>query len=324
VIGLTPVPPTVLILQDRSASMADNGKWDTIVAGTPAVLATLAADLAVGWLRFPEGKFDEQALSNCLMVSTPECQAIEADGGCKDVSTTAQVPVGPLSQTASAIQTQLQMTMPDGETPTRWAIRNAYQILKDTPSTKDRHLILLTDGIPQVKMPAIPPSLPGESNVECGSTDDLIAEVKSMAADASTPVKTYVVGIDVPNDPDTVNFLSALAIAGQTSKAGCGADTVPCYHGILGPDEPDFQTGVTQAFREAMAVCHFKVFSGNLSDQYTLRILLQGTSIGGGVYDPTHTNGWDYDGGSIAVYGPPCEILAHSPGADASMVYNCK
>jgi hypothetical protein len=316
---LTRVLPPILLLQDRSGSMDENGKWGAVVSGTPPTLGALSPQLEIGWLRFPEGNFDDSKESSCLLSSTPDCQALFEDGGCKDIATMPQVAIGPLSQTQAAIQTQLAGTMPLGNTPTRWAIRQAYLSLKDTPSTTGRHLILISDGVPTETAAASPPVIPYPSNLECGTREDVLADVKAMAEEPTVPVKTHVIGL--PGDGSEASFLSDLAVAGQTAKAGCTPGT--CYAAIAAPSPDTFKAVALAVIQQAIG-CEFQA-AAPLAGDPTVTVSI-GAQSAGVARDPGHTTGWDYstaDQTRIVFYGLACDTIAQSPDAKVTVGSTC-
>lgn len=327
------VPSSVLIVLDRSGSMSGGDgapdKWGPTKAALQAMMAGASPKLEVGLLPFAAGQFNNEQLALCALTpSSPECAALFADGGCQDVSETPAVPVGPLSTTKDAIAAWLAANGPSGGTPTRWALKRAYDILRAYPAKGERYVLLMTDGEPNVHTPAQtigPISLP-ESNIECGTLADIEAEALA-GAQGSPPVKTFVVGS--PGSEGAGSFLSQLAINGQTAKsAGCSAAAADCHYQV---GSANFQADLQAVLDEiagTVSDCVFEVPEGEDVDPNKVNVVVVTPSGTIETFkDPTHQDGWDYTDQSkkkIQLYGPACEAYTSQEGAEVSVVLGCE
>ena len=231
------VPPSVLILLDRSGSMSgdDNtpNKWSPTVQAVANMMTVAPADMEMGLLPFPAGNFDSSGLALCaLNPSGSGCAAMFAHGGCKDNDPVPVVAVGPLSQTQGPINQWLNANGPDGGTPTLWALKTAYDIMRAYNAQGERYVLLITDGEPNVhtaEMTIGPFTFP-ESNVECKTTTDIEAE--ALAAPSGSPVvKTFVIG--PPGAESAAKFLSQVALNGLTPKSpNCSPGAGDCHYQI--------------------------------------------------------------------------------------------
>ncbi len=152
--------PDLLIVQDRSASMAQDAsggtgmpsKWTAI---TQAIEQVVSSVTNVDWgLMFfgPDGFF------GCTVSSTP------------------QVACGP--NTAAAINSAIAATSPTTSTPTAEAMQAAIQYYQGNNDGRDHYVLLSTDGLPA-----------------CGLTDEVTAAEGAVADAAKAGIKTIVVGI---------------------------------------------------------------------------------------------------------------------------------
>ncbi len=328
------VPPSLLILLDRSGSMSgdDNtpNKWSPTVQAVANMMAAAPSDMEVGLLPFPAGNFDSSGLALCaLNPSSSGCAALFADGGCQDVDQTPVVAVGPLSQTEAPINQWLNANGPDGGTPTLWALKTAYDIMRAYNAQGERYVLLITDGEPNVHTPemTIGPFTFPESNIECKTTAEIEAE--ALAASSGSPVvKTFVIGS--PGAEPAAKFLSQVALNGLTPKSpNCSPAAGDCHYQI---GQASFQGDLEAALESitgSISDCVFAIPQGNEEvDPDKVNVQLEtsaGTTL---VYkDTSHTDGWDYTDAShtkIQIYGPACEAYKAEKGAKVTIVLGCE
>lgn len=328
------VPPSLLLVVDRSGSMAGGDgtpdKWAPTVQALGTMTAAAPTDMEVGLLPFPAGDFDASGLALCtLNPSDPACAALFADGGCKDVSPTPVVALGPLSQTKAPIDAWLASNGPDGGTPTLWALKTAYDILRNYPAPGERYVLLITDGEPNQYSPAMsigPFTIP-ESNIECKLLADIEAEALGAASGAPA-VKTFVIGS--PGSEPAAKFLSQVAVNGQTQKSpACSAAAGDCHYQI---GSANFQTeleAALDAITGQVSDCVFAIPTGTEEvDPNKVNVQLEtesGTTL---VYkDTSHQDGWDYTDATqtkIRIYGPACEAYKAEQGAKVTIVLGCE
>src|SRR5690606_33479391 len=124
---------------------------------------------------------------------------------------------------------------PNGGTPTLWALKRGYEVMKTLTTPGERFVLLVTDGDPNVHTPE--QSVPGfpefsitESNIECQKTDYIVA-AEAVVATTDPPVKTYVIGSPGVTDAG-LRFLSDVATAGLTAPAGCTPAAGDCHFQI--------------------------------------------------------------------------------------------
>jgi hypothetical protein len=202
------LPPDVLIVQDKSGSMADddsdngcgnggcgaNSKWSQVSAAMQNVVTT--TQMTVNWgLKY--------------FSDTSPCSA----------SAPPAVAIGS-ANAAAAIVASYMATTPAHNTPTRDAISYGAQYLSTLTDPNPKYLLLATDGLPNCPSGCAGMSNPSNS---CTMTDnpneDMAAEAAVLMA-AAQGFNTFVVGIG--NVSSAVNTLNQFAINGGEAQTGAG------------------------------------------------------------------------------------------------------
>ena len=226
--------PSVVLVIDRSGSMAEDGRWAAATALVEGLAATLAGEVNVGLFLFPT----ERATGFQI---TRDCQN-EAD---------LQVSVGPgfFEQVLEA----MGAVTPKGAAPIAGALGTAAAHLADPgPEVAALSADLVStpgeDSLSAAALAAIRAALPRalvlvtDSAPNCGDellgADDISLKFKTYDPTARAAVEaaraagipTFVVGVaivDAPSPPDgqpagvnTFTVLSELAAAGGTARAG--------------------------------------------------------------------------------------------------------
>lgn len=325
------VPASLLIVLDKSGSMAGGegqpDKWAPTVAAMTQLTQTAPPELKVGLTPFPAGECDWNAAA-CVNFSSPSCQAALADGCCQDVSPAPAVPVQPLSQSGPLIVSWLNANGPEGGTPTLWALKRGYNVMKTLTTPGERFVLLVTDGDPNVYQPEqsmFGQTIP-ESNVECKTTADIVAEA-ATAATTDPPVKTYVIGSPGVSF-EGMQFLSQVADAGLTAPADCDASSGNCHFQI---GTADFQAQLQEALEliaGQISDCVFALPEGEDVDPDLVNVVIETPDGPVEVYrDPTHTDGWDYTDDTktkIQLFGPACELYQSLSGNTITIILGCE
>lgn len=319
------IPASLLILQDRSASMRDSSKWSSAVSALKSALAKADDELPVGLLYYPEGKFK----LNPFCITSPTatgCPAALADNGCKDIKTTPDVLVDLLKVTRAKITTSLDGTSPDGDTtPTRWALKNSWAYMQKLAAKSDRYVVLVTDGEPTTYTPATL-GLP-EMGLEC--KDQATIESETLAASTGTPaVKTFVIG--APGSEKAAPHLSRIAVNGKTRRTPtCDPAKGECHYQI---GTGSFEADLAKALEEItgkIATCIFEVPTGTDVDPARVNVSVETGGKSTDAYrDSSHADGWDYTDDTktrIEVFGPLCDDIKKNPSTVAvKILLGCK
>lgn len=202
---------SIYVLLDKSASMANDHKWDQATAALSAFVGDPATSgLGVGLGYFPIG-------ASC----DPEAYALPA------------VPIAALPGNATKITTSLAAQNPDGQTPTRLALRSAIEYARARQIGNPHEevaVVLVTDGVPNA----------------CNSTVDNVAAVARDGVTKAPQVLTFVIGQPGASE----SGLEEIAAAGGTGK--------PIIVGSS-PDSAQKLVDALQTLREALASCRYAI-----------------------------------------------------------------
>ncbi|MBW2458356.1 MAG: VWA domain-containing protein, partial [Deltaproteobacteria bacterium] len=279
--------------------------------------------LEMGLLAFPEGDFDDFALTGCLLnPAGPNCPAILADGGCNDVATAPHVAIAPLSQNGAAINSWLNQNSATGNTPTWGALKKGYAILLAHQALGQRFALLMTDGEPTLYTPPFG-GFPEMFN-DCGLEADIENEV--LAA-ANSGITTFVIGS--PGSEGAATFLSQLAVNGGTPKdPNCTPGAGNCHYQIGTTNFQQELEAVLQEIAGVISDCIFDVPQGEDIDPNLVNIVIETPSGPVQIYkDPTHQNGWDYTDPTmtkIQLFGPACDLYKEQTGNTITIILGCK
>ncbi len=181
--SLEPVAPDVMLVVDRSQSMAStfgtSTRWQTLVSALSTVLPPVDAEVALGLYLFPSADG-----AQCSVSSTPTLY--------------------PQLNQVSTLLAALRTSPMAGGTPTADALQAAASHLSDE---RPRAMVLATDGMPNC-------------NASCTAqrcVDDT-RTLNTLAALAEDGVPTWVVGIG--DDVSGTTLLDAMARAGGRPASG--------------------------------------------------------------------------------------------------------
>jgi hypothetical protein len=139
--------------------------------------------------------------------------------------------------------------------------------------------------------------------------DDPVAVVEGLFG-RPVSVRTWVVGFGGSVDG---TMLANMAIKGGTARSA-----VPRYY--QANVQADLQAALT-AISNAAQGCSFKLTQA-VPDQAKLFIAINGVLV---PFDANRTTGWYYDttNTTVTLYGPACDELANTPGAQLTVQYGC-
>ncbi len=261
---------------DRSGSMSldlqgNNGvprRWDVLRAVLPGALAAVDPAVSLGALFYPAGG------------------ALECAG-----PTGLAVPFGRAN--SGAIGQALGATAPTGRTPTFAALVQAERLLAGAAVAGPRAVILATDGGPNCNAAldgdrcVCAATTLGTGRDECRADPSLclddaraVAQVQAMA---QRGVATYVIGIDGDRQPELVDVLRRLAVAGGRPNPTAGR----AYYSVQRPEDLD---AAVRAVTRSLARCTLSA-SARPPAGATLTLRVAGADT---ARDPGHTEGWDW------------------------------
>jgi hypothetical protein len=284
--GLENVPPDLLIVLDKSGSMAQqpdgtdcpmgggvcDQKWPDMTAAINMVVAQTEGTIRWGLKYFAND-------NNCA------------------VNPGAAVDIAP--NNAMAIATSIMGTRPGGSTPTRLGVASGATYLMGLTDPNPKFILLATDGIPNC--------IPG---MKAGNVDQMGAiQAVTDAAMAGFPV--FVVGVG--NVADAVTTLNGMAVAGGRAQAGD-----PKYYPVSSTAD---LVAVLTKIGGQITSCSFAL--GRVPPVPTnVGVYGDGTKI---PQDPTHVNGWDYGAGqrSIELFGAACDGVKNKTIKNIQAIFGC-
>jgi hypothetical protein len=279
------LPPSVLIVLDKSASMRDlakglvgcilgqcNSKWTDMKNALTATVTATESTIDWGLQLFP------------------------TDDAC-GVSAAVTTPVA--ARNAAAVNGAIAANKPGGLTPTRFGLEAAGRYLMSLTTPNPRYVVLATDGLPNC----------GPQDPDGGSdrADDLptIAAVTTLAA-AGIPV--FVIGVGTQGDGDAT--LSAMARAGGKPRA---AD--PAYYPVTTAAD---LTAALSTIGGQIVSCTLPI--KDPPDPTNIVVEADGVRL---PHSPTE--GWDYGAGgkTIQLSGSWCTRYQDGTIKDVQTIFGC-
>jgi hypothetical protein len=299
--------PNLYFVLDRSGSMNDDNKWNTIVNVVTTVVLELGPRVNVGVAVFPNPA-----------AGPDTC----ATGDAIVPLSRGDVPSRELGPTASAIFKTLGSVGAQGGTPTAATLTGLMPLLKTFPGKT--YVVLATDGGPncnpnatcgaaqcQLDIEATPGCA---TNTNCcagpgGALNCLDAEPTTFAVQAlaNNDFPVYVVG--VPGSAPYATLLDALATAGGTARDANGPG--PQYYDVATTDEPALQAALFQIAGKIAGNCQLTL-DAVPPDPNLVNVFIdeQPLATGAGCVDPGALEG----GAEASMAGG-----AEAGGAEASM-----
>lgn len=298
--GATKAPVDVLLVLDRSGSMAesigdecccDNAcsqstaiklcstttgctqRWPAL---TSAVNTTISKTTEINWgLKF---------------FSTPPAGGRQSDS-CA-VSAGVDVPIAAAATAAAQIQTKIAATTPGASTPTAKALTTASAYFQTVKDSNNKVILLASDGQP---------------NCMAGNRDTAAPDLdgtKKAAADAlAAGYKVYVIGI---GPSANVANLDSFAVAGGTDH----------YYPATSADD---LAQALLSISQAVASCTFTM------DQAPPEPNNIAVYVGTQAINKDAANGWSYGSSSQTVNfnGTTCELIKSGKGGEVKVMFGC-
>jgi hypothetical protein len=193
--GTTQIPTDIFILEDKSGSMQCPASDDTCDQNPP-----MPPVQPTRWTAFTNAVTTFVNSPNAMGISVgmgffPLTSGAGGRGGGNDCNlmaySTPAVPIAPLPGNAMPIQMAVAANMPGNGTPTLPALQGAIAIAKaytmNTPG-RTAAVLLVTDGNPN----------------DCNSTTQAVATLAGQAFMGTPSIRTYVVGLGVAMNLDSV------------------------------------------------------------------------------------------------------------------------
>ncbi len=281
--GLQNIPPDLLIVLDKSGSMADDqmdnpcgrgaceSKWSDMTAGINMVVGQTEAAIRWGLKYF------------------------STDDNC-GVAAGASVPIA--TNNAMAIAGSIMMTNPKGNTPTAAAVASGATYLMGLTDPNPKYILLATDGEPNC----------GANARKAGDSDAAGAEAAvTMAAAAGIPV--FVVGVgDVTSAHTTLN---ALATNGGRPQTGD-----PAFYPVT--NTADLVSVLTKIGGQ-IASCSFSLGKAP-PDPTNIAVYADGVRL---AQSMTNGWEYGAGMTSVELYGAACDNVKSKATKDVQAVFGC-
>jgi hypothetical protein len=289
-VSVMPVPPDILIVQDKSLSMnmdssgknctaAGCSKWSQVSAAMDTVV--MATQGSVNWGLIFFG----------------------SDTMC-GVNTTPSVPIAANNYTP--ISQAYVNNQPSSYTPTESAVNAAAAYMKTVPDQNPKYLLLATDGIPNCK--------PGDQIV---TDDDSPGATTAVMNAAAAGFPTFVVGIGNTMGDATLNMF---ATAGGEPKTGSVDGNL--FYEVN--STADLVAALTKIVGQATS-CSFPLtgVSGDLE-----KVAVSAKDAAGNTIEimQDDTNGWSYTDSTktaIILNGDACKNLKSVTYTGFQFIYTC-
>jgi hypothetical protein len=290
-VSIATLPPDILIVQDKSGSMADDpsgnkcsttgcSKWSQVTTAMENVVMATQANVNWGLKFFANN-------SSC------------------GINAGAAVPIA--ANNYSAIQMSFSKTSTGGSTPTETALDSATAYMQTLTDSNPKFLLLATDGLPNCQ--------PGNSST---SADDSPGAEAAVTRAAMAGFPTFVVGIATASDAMATMTLNTMAVNGGYAQTGAATS----YYSIT--DTASLETALNKIVG-IVASCTLPL-NGAPTNFTNVAVSVQTSS---GVIavpqDTTQTNGWDYINNktSVQFFGPACDSLKSGAYQNVQFIYAC-
>ncbi|MET0390296.1 MAG: vWA domain-containing protein [Polyangiales bacterium] len=284
-----PQVPDMMIVLDRSGSMDRGGRWLPSVAAVRKITAQLQDRIRFGLMLFP-GNETTTIMTN----GTNGGFQVSFTSG--DLCTVGTIAVPIAEMNAAAIGMTLDVTFPDGGTPTSESLMQLVSSFATTQVGPDmkphpKYVLLVTDGAPTC------PTAMG--NGDQPNQPDVDLTNKAVDALTASDVKTFVVGYDTatPGNEPLAQVLDGFAQRGGTGDQ---------KHRPV-EDEASL-TAVLESITASIASCSFKLDKAPERADFVL-VTLDGKQL-----NLDDANGWRLvDDQTVEIVGDACTTFKSGP-----------
>jgi hypothetical protein len=299
-VGIMPVPPDILIIQDKSGSMKNNDSDQSCKngCGASAKWAEVSAALT-------------QVVTNTDMTINWGIKFFSDNNACS-ASGAPAVAVGPGN--GANVSGAIAGTSPGGNTPTRDAITSGAAYMATLTDTNPKYLLLATDGLPNCPVGCSSMSSPSSSCTMTDNPSEDMAAEQAVATALGMGFKTFVIGIG--------NVTSAVATLNQMALNGGEAQTGGTTSYFAATDPTALQNALN-AIIGAVASCNISL--SGAPQGFTNVAVSADTSSGTIQISQDPTNGWSYspDMKSVILNGTSCDNLKNGTYSNFQFYYAC-
>jgi von Willebrand factor type A domain len=300
-VSVMPVPPDILIVQDRSLSMTDN------TSDLPCDGGTAAGNGNCG----TTSKWSQVTTALNQVVQQTETKVNWGLIYLGDEATVCGAATAPVVGVAASNFSQIQAAFNNVQftgqigTPTAAVMNNAVQYLTGLSDPNPKYLLLATDGEPNC----------AGNNV--GTNDDVGAEnAVTTASTAGFP--TFVVGIATSTDAAATNALNTMAVNGGEAQTGAATQ----YYAVT--DTASLVTVLAKILGKALSCTIPLNGVGGMLD----KVAVSAKDANGNTIEimQDDTDGWSYTDSTktaIILNGDACNNLQSVTYTDFQFIYTC-
>jgi hypothetical protein len=303
--------PNLYFVLDRSGSMNDLGKWDTVRADIGQLLVKIGPRANFGAAVFPDPANDACSTGVEVVSTRP-----------------GDSPAGTYGPTIRAMALGLGIPA-SGGTPTAATFVSLQSTLIALPGRT--FVILATDGAPncdanagcaadqcQVNIESADPNCPPGGPPNCCdaqhygplSCNDDVATANAIAALKSAGVPTYVIG--EPGSAVYANILDHMATAGGTARA-----SEPLYYAVGTADQGALMAALSQIVARVTATCTLPLGMPP-PDPTQVNVYLDNIVV---PKDPV--NGWTLGGSVVTLVGTSCQRVLNGDVLSVRVIAGC-
>jgi len=310
--------PNIYFVLDRSGSMNDYDKWQTVRSVLGELAVKLGPRAKFGVTVFPDPRTD--GCSTGVQVFAP---------------TQGDAPAGTVGPTEESLLRVLSEIPANGGTPTAATFTAITPDLLALPGKT--YVIFATDGGPncdpsarcsvaecQLNMAGAAgcpvggptnccePSMTG-GPLSCEDTAPSVAAVQALGA-AGVPV--YVVG--VPESEPYAGVLDQLAVAGGTARGADGGDAGgPQYYAVTGTDPAALEAALFAIAGQITGTCTLDLGQAP-TDPALVNVFFDDAPIA-----QMGPDGWTLSGATVTILGASCQQILSGEVLDVRVVAGC-
>jgi von Willebrand factor type A domain len=300
-VPIMPLPPDVLIVQDKSGSMAQDAtgkactatgcsKWTQVSTAIETVVSS-ATGANVNW--------------GLVFFGADNACGVAPNG-------TATVAIAPAATSAPAIQAAFTATQPQSRTPTEAAMNSAVTYMQTLTDQNPKFILLATDGEPNCP--------PGGNTTADDSPGAETAVTNAVAAG----FKTFVVGIATSNDAMATTTLNTMAINGGEPQPACPAGTAGCTQYYSVTDTASLETALNGIIG-LVASCTISLKDAPKGFNNVVISATDATTGNPVAIPQDPVNGWSYDAtmANVILNGTSCANLQNLTYTAFNFNYAC-
>jgi hypothetical protein len=303
-VSVMPLPPDILIVQDRSLSMTDDSSDKACDGGTIQGNGNCGANSK--WSQVTTAL--NQAVSQTQTKVNWGLIWLGDETATCGAATTPVVPITPGTSypLIQAAINSVQFTGMPG-TPTAAVMNNAVTYMNSLTDPNPKYLLLATDGEPNCA--------PGSVNV---GTSDAVGAENAVTAALTAGYPTFVVGIATTSDPAATTALNTMAVNGGEAQTGAATS----YYAVT--DTADLISVLGKIIGKTVS-CTIPLtgVSGTLD-----KVAVSAKDANGNTIEIMQdaTNGWSYTDATktaIILNGDACNNLMSVTYTDFQFLYTC-